>query len=54
VYNIPTACNRVTADFLISSPLIATPYDRCLVDYQTRMSTSAEPTPPDATPSSSR
>jgi methylglyoxal synthase len=26
VYNIPTACNRATADFMISSPLMNQPY----------------------------
>ncbi len=28
VYNIPIACNRATADFLLSSPLMHTRYDR--------------------------
>ena len=28
LYNIPTACNRATADFLVSSPLIGTEYER--------------------------
>lgn len=28
VYNIPIACNRASADFLISSPLMTTEYDR--------------------------
>jgi len=28
LYNIPTACNRATADFLISSPLLGTDYPR--------------------------
>ena len=28
VYNIPMACNRSTADFLISSPLMNSPYER--------------------------
>lgn len=28
VYNIPTACNRASADFLISSPLIDKDYER--------------------------
>jgi methylglyoxal synthase len=28
LYNVPTACNRATADFLVSSPLLATEYDR--------------------------
>jgi len=37
VYNIPMACNRSTADFLISSPLMNTSYDRFIVDYSQRM-----------------
>ena len=35
VWNIPVACNRATADFLISSPLMAGPYERQLPDYGT-------------------
>ncbi len=37
VYNIPVACNRASADFIISSPLMATEYPRELIDYQERM-----------------
>jgi methylglyoxal synthase len=33
VWNIPVATNRTTADFLISSPLMAGEYVRLLVDY---------------------
>ena len=33
VYNIPTACNRSTADFMISSHLLKEPYEPRLVDY---------------------
>lgn len=33
LYNVPTACNRSTADFLISSPLMDQDYDPVLVDY---------------------
>lgn len=33
LYNIPTACNRSTADFLISSPLIKERYSPILKDY---------------------
>lgn len=33
LYNVPTACNRSTADFMISSPLIAAEYKPILVDY---------------------
>lgn len=34
VWNIPTACDRATADFVISSPLLATPYGRRVPDYE--------------------
>jgi methylglyoxal synthase len=33
VYNIPTACNRATADFMISSPLLDEEYQIALKDY---------------------
>ncbi len=33
LYNIPTACNRSTADFLISSPLMAEEYKPAVMDY---------------------
>ena len=33
VYNIPTACNRATADFMISSPLMNEPYVATPPDY---------------------
>ncbi len=34
VWNIPVACNRATADFVISSPLMTSSYQRALPDYQ--------------------
>ena len=34
VWNIPVACNRATADFLISSPLMATGYVRAMPDFE--------------------
>jgi methylglyoxal synthase len=34
VWNIPIACNRTSADFLISSPLMAEEYRRLLPDYE--------------------
>jgi methylglyoxal synthase len=37
VYNIPIACNRSTADFIISSPLMSSDYKRILLDYSGRM-----------------
>lgn len=33
LYNIPTACNRSTADFLIASPFMSQPYNRILNEY---------------------
>ena len=33
VWNIPMACNRASADFMISSPLMASGYERTLPDY---------------------
>jgi methylglyoxal synthase len=33
VWNIPIACNRASADFMISSPLMDKPYDRLVPDY---------------------
>ncbi len=35
LYNIPTACNRATADFMISSNLIDEEYTQILKDYST-------------------
>ena len=36
VWNIPIACNRATADFLISSHLLSEEYERQAIDYSTR------------------
>ena len=33
LYNVPTACNRSTADFMISSSLFTAEYTPTLVDY---------------------
>ena len=33
VWNIPIACNRASADFMISSPLMDTEYHRLVADY---------------------
>jgi methylglyoxal synthase len=33
VWNIPVACNRASADFIISSPLMSTVYERLVPDY---------------------
>ena len=40
VWNIPAACNRASADYMISSPLLTSEYERQLPeyeDYQNRM-----------------
>jgi methylglyoxal synthase len=37
LYNIPTACNRATADFLISSPLMRRAYDRIQPELTARL-----------------
>jgi methylglyoxal synthase len=34
VWNIPIACNRASADFMISSPLMDGAYDRLVPDYE--------------------
>ena len=33
VWNVPVACNRASADFIISSPLMPTGYERLVPDY---------------------
>ena len=33
VWNVPIACNRASADFMVSSPLMASSYERNLPDY---------------------
>ncbi len=35
VWNIPIACNRASADLMISSPLMDEEYDRLVPDYDT-------------------
>ncbi len=37
VWNIPVACDRATADFIISSPLMDGSYERILPDYSTHI-----------------
>jgi methylglyoxal synthase len=32
VYNVPMACNRATADYILSSPLLSADYDRIVAD----------------------
>lgn len=38
LYNIPMACNRSTADLLISSPLFGEKYERHIKDYDAYLS----------------
>jgi methylglyoxal synthase len=42
LYNIPTACNRSTADFIISSPLMSQVYERLTPDLE-RYATNRNP-----------
>ncbi len=44
VWNIPVACNRASADFMISSPLMSGAYQRLIPDYsgyKSRLGTGA-------------
>ena len=34
VWNVPVACNRATADFVISSPLMSSAYERILPTFE--------------------
>ncbi len=34
VWNVPVACDRATADFIISSPLLHAEYERLVPDYE--------------------
>ena len=36
VWNIPIACNRASADFIVSSHLMAEDYNRIVIDYMKR------------------
>jgi len=42
LYNVPTACNRSTADFLISSPLFNAAYQQKVKDYAEYMNRTLE------------
>jgi methylglyoxal synthase len=49
VWNIPVACNRASADFMISSTLMTDEYERLIPDYQPyRQRFTAAPPPGDA------
>jgi len=45
LWNIPVACNRTTADFVISSPLMTSGYERTIPDfseYRNRLDTAGD------------
>jgi methylglyoxal synthase len=42
LYNIPTACNRASADFMIASRLMNSDYRRILIDYSKYIQRSIE------------
>jgi methylglyoxal synthase len=42
VWNIPVACNRATADFMFSSPLVSSGYQRRLPDFDTYLNRPIE------------
>ena len=52
VWNIPVACNRASADFMISSPLMASEYTRLVPDYDGEHSSVVSPVGQDASASS--
>jgi methylglyoxal synthase len=43
VWNIPVACNRASADFMISSPLMTSDYEREMPDYAAYIGRLVEP-----------
>ena len=49
VWNIPVACDRASADFMISSPLMESTYERRVPDYQTYIERYADRTDGDET-----
>ena len=52
VWNIPAACNRATADYMISSPLMSSDYERLIPNYggylAREIPQAQEPLPPEA------
>ena len=54
VWNIPTACNRATADYMVSSPLTESSYERAQPDYHAylgrALQTDAPAEAPDVVP----
>ena len=46
VWNVPVACNRASADFMISSPLMASSYRSLLPDHRDYRERRSLPLPP--------
>lgn len=53
VWNVPVACNRATADFMISSPLMSSAYERTLPDFEVHRNRFEAPSESQAEPESS-
>ena len=49
VWNVPVACNRATADFMISSPLMSSTYERILPNFEPHVNRFVETAPPTPT-----
>jgi methylglyoxal synthase len=45
VWNIPAACNRATADYMISSPLMNSDYERLVPNYEGYLARQIAPAP---------
>ena len=43
VYNVPIACNRATADFMLSSPIMEEEYERLVPSFERRVLDSVVP-----------
>jgi methylglyoxal synthase len=52
VWNIPFACNRASADFMIASPLMTDGYERVLPDYSAHIDRPMSAGPTSAGPTS--
>jgi methylglyoxal synthase len=50
VWNIPVACNRSSADFLISSPMMTEVYERIVPDYDEYRERTIQELEPDIEP----
>ena len=42
VWNIPVACNHISADFMVASPLFNNEVDRSIPDYEAYMAKRAQ------------